>query len=86
MKVRKIPMRTCVVSKEKCEKQNLIRVVRTKEGTVVVDLTGKMNGRGAYLKKDLAIFEKAKKTKILEKTLEVNIEDDFYETLNELVK
>lgn len=86
MKVRKIPMRTCVVSKEKCEKQNLIRVVKTKEGTVVVDLTGKMNGRGAYLKKDLAIFEKAKKTKILEKTLEVNIEDDFYETLNELVK
>ena len=51
MKTRKIPMRTCVVTKEKCEKKDLIRVVRNKDNGVSVDLTGKMNGRGAYLKK-----------------------------------
>ena len=52
MKVRKIPMRTCVMTKEKLPKQELIRVVRTPEVTVVVDKTGKMKGHGAYLKKD----------------------------------
>ena len=50
MKVRKIPMRTCVITKEKCEKKDLIRVVRTPEKDVVVDTTGKLNGKGAYLK------------------------------------
>jgi len=85
MKQRKVPMRTCVVTKEKCEKINLIRVVRTPEGTVEIDLNGKKNGRGAYLKKDAQVFEKAKKTKILEKHLEVEINDEFYDKLNELV-
>ena len=46
MKQRKIPMRTCVVTKEKCEKKDLVRVVRTPEGEVIVDLSGKHNGRG----------------------------------------
>ena len=86
MKQRKIPMRTCVVSKEKCEKKDLIRIVRTPEGLVEVDLTGKKNGRGAYLKKDLQVFEKAKMSKILDKVLEVEISDNFYEELNEIVK
>ena len=53
MKMRKIPMRTCVITKEKLPKSELIRVVRTPLGEVVVDATGKANGRGAYLKKDL---------------------------------
>ena len=47
MKTRKIPMRTCVVTREKCEKKELVRVVRTPEGTVEVDATGKKNGKGA---------------------------------------
>lgn len=85
MKQRKVPLRTCVVSKEKCEKINLIRVVRTPEGNVELDLTGKKNGRGAYLKKDIEVFEKAKKTKILEKVLEATISDSFYEELNKLI-
>ena len=68
MKTKKIPLRTCVVSREKLEKKDLIRVVRTKEG-VVVDPTGKVNGRGAYLKKSKEIFEKAKKSKILDRIL-----------------
>ena len=52
MKVRKVPMRTCVVTHEKLEKKELLRVVRDNEGNVFVDETGKANGRGAYIKKD----------------------------------
>ena len=85
MKQRKIPMRTCVVTREKCEKKDLVRVVRTPEGIVEIDLTGKKNGRGAYLKKDLQVFEKAKKNKILEKVLEIEINDSFYEELNNIL-
>lgn len=86
MKQRKIPMRTCIVTREKCEKMNLVRVVRTPEGNVEVDLSGKKNGRGAYLKKDLEVFEKARKSKILERVLEVQINDEFYEELNNILK
>ena len=85
MKQRKIPMRTCVVTREKCEKKDLVRVVRTPEGNVEIDLTGKKNGRGAYLKKDLQVFEKAKKSKILERVLEIEISDNFYEELNNIL-
>ena len=67
MKQKKIPMRTCVVTKEKYPKMELIRIVRTPSNEIVIDLKGKTNGRGAYLKKDKAVFEKAKKTKILNK-------------------
>lgn len=81
MKPKKIPMRTCVVSHEKYPKKELIRVVRTPEGNVVVDATGKQNGRGAYLKKDKEVIEKAKSTKILERHLEINIDNSIYEEL-----
>lgn len=81
MKVKKIPMRSCVVTKEKLPKQELIRVVRTPEGDVVVDTTGKANGRGAYLKKDLQVFEKAQKSKILNRVLEVEVKDEVFEEL-----
>lgn len=86
MKQRKIPMRTCVVTREKCEKMNLVRVVRTPEGNVEIDLSGKKNGRGAYLKKDLEVFERAKKSKILEKVLEIQINNEFYEELNNILR
>ncbi len=86
MKQRKIPMRTCVVTKEKCEKKDLVRIVRTPEGNVEIDLTGKKNGRGAYLKKDSLVFEKAKKSGILERILEIKINDDLYNELNDLLK
>ena len=61
MKVKKIPMRSCVVTREKCEKRDLIRIVRTPEGEVKIDLNGKMNGRGAYIKKDVTVVDKARK-------------------------
>ena len=85
MKQRKIPMRTCVVTKEKCEKSNLVRIVRTPEENVVIDLKGKVNGRGAYLKKDIEVFEKAQKSGILEKVLEVKIPTSIYEELKKLI-
>lgn len=84
--MKKIPSRTCVVTKEKLPKQELIRVVRTPEGEVVIDTTGKMNGRGAYLKRDLAVFEKAKRSKVLDRHLEVVVPDSLYEALSDLVK
>ena len=79
MKLKKIPMRTCVVTKEKCEKKDLLRIVRTPEGKIIVDLTGKANGRGAYLKKDAEVIKKAQASKILERVLEVAIDDSVYE-------
>ena len=86
MKVRKIPMRTCVVSKEQLPKQELLRIVRTPEGDVLVDLSGKINGRGAYIKKDLEVLDKAKSTKLLEKRLECKIEDSVYEEIKEIIE
>lgn len=79
MKMKKIPMRTCVVTKEKCEKKELLRIVRTPSGEVIVDPTGKANGRGAYLKKDKDVIKKAQTSKILERILGVNIKDSVYE-------
>ena len=86
MKVKKIPMRSCVVTHEKYPKQELIRVVRTPENNVVIDEKGKLNGRGAYLKKDLSVIEKAKKNKILNKVLEVEVPDSIFMELEEKLK
>lgn len=86
MKVKKIPMRSCCVTREKLPKQELIRVVRTPEGSIIVDTTGKANGRGAYLKKDLEVFEKAEKTKVLNKHLETEVPTSVFEELKKLVK
>jgi hypothetical protein len=85
MKVKKIPIRTCVVTKEKFPKQELIRVVRNNENHVFIDLNGKANGKGAYLKKDILVLEKAKKTKILERSLECNIPDEIYLELEKII-
>jgi len=86
MKVKKIPMRTCAVTREKYPKQELIRIVRMPDGNVVVDETGKVNGHGVYLKKDLTVFEKAEKSKCLNKQLETEIPSSIYEELKNIVK
>lgn len=85
MKQKKIPMRTCVVTKEKCPKKDLIRVVRDNTGKVTVDLTGKANGRGAYIKSSIEALGIAKKTKVLEKFLEVEIPGEVYDKLEEVI-
>lgn len=85
MVVKKTPMRSCVVTKEKLPKKDLIRIVRTPEGKVEIDLKGKMNGRGSYLKKDLSVFEQAQKTKVLNRHLEVEVPDEIFEQLKNLL-
>ena len=85
MKTRKIPMRMCVVTREKLPKGELVRVVRTPEGNVIIDENGKVNGRGAYLKKDRDVFLKAQKNKILNRVLEVEVPDKVFEDLNNLL-
>ena len=65
--MKKIPMRSCVVTKEKLPKRELLRIVKNNENKVFVDLTGKANGRGAYIKKELDVLKIAKEKKILEK-------------------
>lgn len=84
MKMKKIPMRSCVVTKEKLPKQELVRVVRTPEGNVIVDLSGKANGRGAYVKKSLEVIQKARKSKILDKSLETTIGEEIYDELEKM--
>lgn len=83
--MKKIPMRTCVVTKEKLPKKELIRVVRTPEGNVIVDLTSKANGRGVYLKRDLEVFAKAEKSNIISRSLEVEVPNSIYEELRGMV-
>ena len=81
MKQRKIPMRSCVVTREKYPKSGLLRIVRTPELEVKIDETGKMNGKGAYIKKDIMVLEKAKKTKALNRALEIEIPDNIYDEI-----
>ncbi len=82
---KKIPMRTCVISHEKLPKKELVRIVRNKDGEVFVDETGKLNGKGVYLKKDLDIINKAEKSKILNKYLEIDVNDEIYEELRKII-
>ena len=83
--MKKVPMRSCVVTGEKLDKRELVRVVRDKDGNVFVDLSGKANGRGAYLKKDIDVINKAKKSKILDRRLEVEIPLSIYEELVNMI-
>lgn len=85
MKIRKEPMRSCIVTREKLPKKELLRIVRGSDGVVSVDMTGKVNGRGAYIKKDIDVLEKAIKSKILEKTLETTISDKVYEDIKNII-
>ncbi len=85
MQIKKIPMRSCVVTREKLPKMELVRIVRTPENEVIIDLKGKANGRGAYLKKDLAVFEKAEKSKILNKHLEIEVPKEIFDELKKLI-
>ena len=79
--VKKIPMRTCTGCRQGKSKRDLIRVVRDKEGGVFVDITGKKNGRGAYICPDEKCLEKAMKNKGLERTLKSTISEEVYQQL-----
>ncbi len=78
-------MRKCIITNERFPKKELIRVVRTPENEVVVDLTGKMNGRGAYLKKDKDVFALARSKNLLAKQLECEVKETVYDELDSLL-
>lgn len=86
MKNKKIPMRSCVVTREKFPKSELLRIVRTTDGNVIADISGKVNGRGAYIKRDIIVLDKAKKSKILERQLETTISDDVYDEIRKIIE
>ena len=83
--MKKEPLRKCLATNERLAKRDLIRVVRNNEGKVFVDLTGKANGRGAYIKRSLEAIEIAKKKKCFNRALECDIDDSVYEELINIV-
>lgn len=85
-KMRKTPLRKCVVTQEMLPKETLVRIVRTKDGEVSVDPTGKKNGRGAYISKSKEILEKAQKSGILSTHLNATIDPFIYEQLKEIIE
>lgn len=83
---KKQPLRKCVVTQEMFPKQQLIRVVRNKDGEVFVDESGKKNGRGAYLSRRLEVVEQAENQRILNRHLNTNVDSSVYEELKNIIK
>ena len=81
MAVKKIPMRMCTACREMKPKKELIRVVKTGEGEIKLDTTGKLNGRGAYICKNRECFCKARKTNALARAFETRVSEDVYNAL-----
>lgn len=86
MKKKKIPLRKCLGCGESKPKKELIRVVRNNENQIMVDLTGKVNGRGAYICPDPNCFEIAHKGKKFARSLETEITPDIYKKLKEVIE
>ena len=78
-------MRKCLASGESVPKKDLLRIVKTPEGEVKVDTTGKLNGKGAYLKKSLEALEIAKKKNLLSRALEVNVDEEVYKEIEKVI-
>ncbi len=86
MKTKKIPLRMCKGCGEMFDKRTLVRVVRSPEGEVSLDLTGKKSGRGAYVCKNPDCLAKARKKKAFERELSVQISDEIYSQMEEEMK
>jgi predicted RNA-binding protein YlxR (DUF448 family) len=84
--IKKIPLRKCVATAEQLPKKELLRIVKNNENQVFVDLTGKKNGRGAYLKKSLVALEIAIKKNALGRALEIEIPSTVYDEIRKLIK
>ncbi|MBQ1928813.1 MAG: YlxR family protein [Acutalibacteraceae bacterium] len=81
MYVKKIPMRKCIGCQQMKQKNELVRVVHSKDGEMSVDLTGKKSGRGAYICHSKACIEKARKTRQIERAFKTNVPDEIYNEL-----
>ena len=86
MKVKKTPMRMCTGCGEMFDKRTLVRVVKSPDGEISLDLTGKKSGRGAYVCKNAECLKKARKKKAFERAFGVSIEDEIYEKMQEEIK
>ena len=84
-KPKKIPLRKCLATNQQFPKKDMIRVVRTPEGNVIVDERGKANGRGAYISKSLSAVDTAQKKKIFDKHLEVVVPVEIYDQLRQII-
>lgn len=82
---KKKPVRRCMGCNESKEKNELLRILKSKEGMVEMDLTGKKNGRGAYICKNEDCLNQVKKTKRLEKALDVKISEELYESIRGVI-
>lgn len=83
--MKKIPLRKCVATQEQLPKKELIRVVRTPEKEVLIDVSGKANGRGAYLRKSKEAIDLAQKKKVLNRALNVEVDASIYDALREMI-
>jgi predicted RNA-binding protein YlxR (DUF448 family) len=76
-----IPIRKCLITGEQLPKQTLLRIVLTPQGQLLIDPSGKINGRGAYLKKNIDLLDRLRKGQFLKKQFAVEVTDDFYDQL-----
>ena len=83
--LKKKPLRRCMACNEQKEKKDLLRIVKSKDGMIQIDLTGKKNGRGAYICKSEECLEKLIKSKRLEKIFEMQISDEIYNKLRGVI-
>ena len=83
--MKKIPMRRCLATNNSFPKKELLRIVRTPENEIKVDITGKMNGKGAYISKSIEALQIAKKTNCFKRALEVDIPEQIYEEIERII-
>lgn len=86
MRKRKIPLRKCVATNEMKPKQEMVRIVKSKEGEVAIDRSGKLNGRGAYISLSTDAVQKAQLNKALEQALATSLDEEFYNELTAYVQ
>lgn len=80
-----VPLRRCMACNEQKEKKDLLRIVKTQDGVLEIDLSGKKNGRGAYICKNEECLNKVKKTKKFERVLNISIDESFYESIRGVI-
>ena len=83
--MKKIPMRRCLATNQSFPKKDLLRIVRTPEGEAKVDLTGKLNGKGAYLSRSMEALQIARKKKVFDRALEIEIPEEIYQEIKRII-
>ncbi len=83
--MKKVPLRMCVVTRNREDKRNLLRIVKDQENNIFVDVTGKQNGKGAYITKSKEVLEMAKKNKALDRALECEVPESIYEEIEKYI-